>query len=293
VKPPALPDGLAGARAGPRGARVDARWLMAYAAALGDAGPERLDTRRPGGVLAHPLFPVCYEWPLALALRRAVLAPAVARRAVHATHDLRLHRLPRAGDRLRTTLRVVGVEAWRGGAFVLTRAETVDAAGAPVTATDHGTLYRGVAAPPGAPPGPPPGDGEAGPAGPDVPLWSARVAVPPTLAHVYGECARIWNPIHADRAAAAAAGLPDIVLHGTATLALAVSALLGEEGAGSAARVRRVAGRLGAYVLVPSVLTVRRAAPETGPWGRRLRFTVETGDGRPAVRSGLLELAPG
>ena len=44
-----------------------------------------------------------------------------------------------------------------------------------------------------------------------------------TAAHVYTEGARIWNPIHTDAAVAARAGLPGIILHGTATLALAVS----------------------------------------------------------------------
>ena len=44
-----------------------------------------------------------------------------------------------------------------------------------------------------------------------------------TAAHVYTECARIWNPIHTDVAYARAAGLPDIILHGTATLALSIS----------------------------------------------------------------------
>ena len=50
------------------------------------------------------------------------------------------------------------------------------------------------------------------------------IAVGATAAHVYTECARIWNPIHTDVAYARAAGLPDIILHGTATLALSVSA---------------------------------------------------------------------
>ena len=48
---------------------IDARWTMAYAAGLGDALPCYLDTRRPEGVVAHPLFPVCFEWPVILGLR--------------------------------------------------------------------------------------------------------------------------------------------------------------------------------------------------------------------------------
>jgi len=38
---------------------IDARWLMAYAAGLGEMLPCYLDTRRPAGIQAHPLFPVC------------------------------------------------------------------------------------------------------------------------------------------------------------------------------------------------------------------------------------------
>ena len=46
---------------------VDARWTMAYAAALGDVMPCYMDT--VGGVIAHPMFPVCIEWPVQVAMR--------------------------------------------------------------------------------------------------------------------------------------------------------------------------------------------------------------------------------
>ena len=52
------------------------------------------------------------------------------------------------------------------------------------------------------------------------------VPVAATAAHVYTECARIWNsdPHRSDYARAA--GLPGIILHGTATLALSIQHLL-------------------------------------------------------------------
>src|SRR6185436_4298785 len=62
-------------------------------------------------------------------------------------------------------------------------------------------------------------------------------------AHVYTECARIWNPIHTDRKVALAAGLPDIILHGTATLALAVSRLVDHYLGADPTRVTRLGGR--------------------------------------------------
>ena len=98
---------------------MDARWLMAYAAALGETAPEYFDTTRPDGLLAHPLFPVCYEWPLALDVRAKALPDEVAVRGVHATHDLTLHRPPRAGDRLSTTATVTALERRAPGAYLV------------------------------------------------------------------------------------------------------------------------------------------------------------------------------
>jgi len=109
------------------------------------------------------------------------------------------------------------------------------------------------------------------------------VPIAANLAHVYSECARIWNPIHTDRAFAAAAGLPDIILHGTATLALAVSRVVAA-GGGDPRRVRRIAARFGAMVRLPSEVVVRLFAPE----GDIVRFEVCNDEGGLAVRDGLV-----
>jgi acyl dehydratase len=272
-----LPGGLVGSRAGPLEQAIDAGWPRAYAAALGEPGVD-------AGV--HPLFPVCYEWPAALALR-AVLPPAVTRRGVHATHDLRLGRLPRAGDRLRTTATVIRVAPRPSGALVVIRFETVDAEGALVSATDHGTVYRGVACEPAGAE-----DGGPRPVAPSGPRWSATVAVAADLARAYSEASRIWNPIHTDPAAARAAGLPDVLLHGTASLALALSAVLAREADGDPARVRRVTARFGAPVWLPSALTVTGLGAEQTAQGVLIRFETRTPDGGLAIRDASLIVAP-
>jgi acyl dehydratase len=261
---------------------------MAYAASLGATEPVYLDTARAGGVLAHPLFPVCYEWPVLLELR-ASLPPDVEARAVHATHDLVLRRLPRPGDRLATTAVVTAVRPHRAGTLVVTRLETVDADGHAVSATEYGSVYRGVTfEPAGA--GAAPATGLPRALQPGTPRWSAAIAVADTLAHVYSECARIWNPIHTDRAVARTAGLPDIILHGTATLGLAVTELVRREAGGDPRRVRRISGRFSAMVMMPSTMTLEAHAPLDQPDGRRIGFQVVTADGRPAIRDGLVVL---
>jgi acyl dehydratase len=186
-----------------------------------------------------------------------------------------------------TTGTVVAVEARKPGAFQLTRLETVLADGTPVATTYQGSLLRGVAVAGGD------RQAEAAPAMPahDAAAAVARhyeLPVSAGAAHVYTECARIWNPIHTDRAVALAAGLPDIILHGTATLALAVSACVRHELDAEPRRVRRIAGRFAARVPMPSVLQLRVEARSADA----LWFSVLTPSGEPAIRDGVLAFAP-
>jgi acyl dehydratase len=293
-----IPTSVVGITAGPREQEIDARWLMAYAAGLGESASEYFDTTRSGGILAHPLFPVCYEWPLALDIRAKALPDDIAVRGVHATHRLTVHRPPRAGDRLTTTATVVALERRPPGAYMVLRMETVDATGRPVSTTDYGSLYLGVDCASNHPHPAPLPPREKGPntlspqgRGQGEGWWSTDVPISPSLAHVYSECARIWNPIHTDRAVALGAGLPDIILHGTATLALAISQTLAHDARGPAAPVRSVGCRFGAMVRLPSRIVVRGRHPEASADGALIRFEALAEDGRPAVRDGHIVLA--
>jgi acyl dehydratase len=110
------------------------------------------------------------------------------------------------------------------------------------------------------------------------------IAVAGGAAHTYTECARIWNPIHTDRAVALGAGLPDIILHGTATLALAISKLVSECLQGDPSRVNRLGGRFAAMVLMPSTLTLVLHSDESG----EISFTMLNEQGEPAISQGFL-----
>jgi acyl dehydratase len=268
---------------------IDARWTMAYAAGLGDARPQYLDTRARADVLTHPLFPVCFEWPAFLSTRHLPIHDTLSSeerlRGVHASHDLLLHRPLRAGVEPETRATISRVEQRPAGAFQVVRLDTRDAAGAKVCTTWYGSLFRGVAVV-GAdralgdePTAPAPIDPGA------APRATREIPLAATAAHVYTECARIWNPIHSDASVAARAGLPGIILHGTATLALAIGAVVDEALGGDPERVERVAVRFTAMIRLPSRMCVRIFSPERDAC---VRFDVLNAEGQVALRSGLV-----
>jgi acyl dehydratase len=289
-----VPSSFVGTSSEPRVAQVDPRWSMAYAAALDDLAPCYLDTRDATRFVAHPMFPVCIEWPVVIGMRQQFQDGGItvdeSRRGVHATHDVIIHRLIRPPEKLTTRATVVAVEGRKPGAYQLTRLETTDESGAAVCTSMYGSIYRGVEV-----------IGESKPlaaiAGlprasesPKQPRAEAKVQVAGGLAHSYTECAQIWNPIHTDIKVAREAGLPALILHGTATLALAVSRIVHSEAGGDPSRVARIAGRFSGMVLMPSDITVRTLSREPHDGGAIVHFDVLTQSGEPAISNGAILL---
>ncbi len=260
---------------------IDAPWIAAYGAFVG--GPPHTPDHR--GPTAHPLFPVCFEWPVFLDSSHLPtdLTPGDLFKGVHATHDLTLHQPISAGMQVTTMATIAAIETRRSGAYQLVLLETVDDERAPVATTWFGLVYRGLEVVGGDR-----SVKEGRPVLPPVSTDDDFIDIPiPVTADAsveYAESARIWNPIHTDVAVAEAAGLPGMILQGTATLAMAVSRIVEDRLGGDANRVVRVAGRFGAMVQMPSTLTMR-----VGPTVDDIvRFEMLTSDRARAIRDGLL-----
>jgi acyl dehydratase len=279
-----------GEELGHRVTTVSARQILAYTAGLGVDDPTLLDDADEA-LCALPQFCVVLEWPVISdpAARRILgLDPEETLRGVHVAQDSTFHAPIRPGASVRTSCRVAEVRSTSAGALVRVLFETVDeAAGAPLVTSWSASIHRGVAV-----------------AGPDraereLPAVSSSSAAPAAgsdprrdevafpvrrgLAHVYSECAAIWNPIHTERAVALRAGLPDIILHGTATWALAGLAVATRRASGEPLRLRRLVGRFVAPVLPDSVLRVR-IGPPGGDRSGGVAFDVVAGqEGRAAT----------
>ncbi len=259
---------------------LDDRWSMAYAASLNDMSPCYLDNADDKQVATHPIFPVCVEWP---ALVESLQENNIdMRNTVHATHDLHLLKALHPGMELHTAATIIGVEQRKPGIYLGWRIDTTDADGGLVSRTYQGNLFLGAILE-----GPPcwieemprPGENAGALAKLDVPITVAA-----NLGQTYTECARIWNPIHSDLATARAAGLPEPLLHGTASLALATSAIVHELLDGKPARVKRVSGRFSSMVFMPSSLHIKTRTERA-----RIYFSLCNEAGMSVISAGCIE----
>ncbi|MEQ8177474.1 MAG: MaoC/PaaZ C-terminal domain-containing protein [Amphiplicatus sp.] len=240
-----LPRDLAGRRFGPVRWEASPRRILAYRAAMAPNDAAGLDDAR-APLLALPTHVATPEWLLTLEILdslKAVMPPEEAMRGVHVSQDTRFLASIEAGDAVEVEAHILGVRATRSGAVLASRA-TTRRAGTEIifSQTTAATIYRDVRA----------DDGGEVPAPPlikdlsDAPLVTT-LRLPPGFAHVYSECAEIWNPIHTERRTALDAGLDGIIVHGTALWAAAGLALVSAE-TGDARHLRRLTARFAAPV---------------------------------------------
>jgi acyl dehydratase len=145
---------------------------------------------------------------------------------------------------------------------------------AAVARSEVDTIYRNV-------------ETDAGPVAPSEPFsFEPDHAIEKTIvfseafSHVYSECSGIWNPIHTERRAALAAGLPGVIVHGSALWAAVHVALDRDD-----VRIRRLAGRFSSMVMPGDALRMRLV----GDYGEGFRFDVVNAQGRTVLSRGVAD----
>lgn len=269
---------LVGTRWGPLDWTVTPRRVLAFRGVLAPDDAAGLDDAA-GPLEMLPMQVVAPEWVLALESRAHPAQTLTAEerlRGVHASQDTHFLRPVLAGETLTVTAELTGVRASRAGAVATTVYES-RVGDERVAVSTSISVMRGVAVDgPDSPAEPDVFDGPFEPAGDPSPI-----ATPRAFPHLYSECAEIWNPIHTERAVALAAGLPGILIHGTALWALA-----GLRAAPPGARITRLAARFRSPAWAGEDMLLRKSRAE----GARTGFQLTAPDGR-LLTEGFVETA--
>jgi len=116
------------------------------------------------------------------------------------------------------------------------------------------------------------------------PDWTQSFAIAPDQSLRYAEASLDTNPIHVDPKAAAAAGLPGLILHGLCTQAMSGANVLAHKGK-SPRDLKRLSVRFSKPVMNGQTLTV---------WGwdkgATTEFVVMGPDDKPVITGGVVEL---
>ena len=266
---------------------LDSRTTMAYASGINDVNPRYFNDLQEHGLMVHPCIAFSLQWSSRFRPDQKI-DPRIAAFGVHASTDLRIHRPFRAGEAITTQGRLIQKKQLPPGVYNVEKYRMVASNGELVAELYYNGITRGATL-----------------EGKDVvleeeldspavrefgtkPLWTKEFPVRLHAGQQYTECANIYNPIHTEPSVAKAAGLPDIILHGSATKAIGLMAIVDECLDGDADRVTRLIGQLRGMVLMDTKLVVESWAEDLVGDEMRIAFRVLNEAGEPAVNNGVI-----
>ena len=266
---------------------LDSRTTMAYASSINDVNPRYFDDLQEEGLMVHPCIAFSLQWASRFRPDQKI-DPRIAAFGVPASTDLRIHRPFRAGEAVTTQGKLIQKRQIPPGVYNVEKYRMVSSSGELVAELYYNGITRGATLEGGdvlleEELEPPTVSGFGA-----EPLWTKELVVGLHAGQQYTECANIYNPIHTEPSVAKASGLPDMILHGSATKAMALMTVVDECLGGDADRITRLTGQLRGMVLMDTKVKVECWAEEIVEGELRIAFRVLNDQGDPAISNGTI-----
>ena len=273
---------------------IDWPEIMHFAASVDDNNPYYFDDERTEGIVAPPLFSIIANWPVIKNINDQIDSEdfplEVLSTIVHYTEHLKIYRLIKPGDKITITGKIATILPHRAGTHTIIHLETRDRENELVTEEYVGGMLRGVECIGG-------GKGEEN--RPQIvqheigsqSLWQEHIHIDALKSYIYEVCTDTTIvPIHTSKQFARMAGLPDIILQGTATLALAVKTITDKELGREPSRIKEIACKFTGMVLPGTKidLHLNDKTPKDDP--NHYFFDVFNNEGRKAISQGYLKV---
>jgi len=227
--------------------KVEFEATKKYALSYNDDNPAFVDEKRPGGVIAPPLFGVVFGAPAMVnAMFDSDLDVNVAM-LVHGEQDMSFLKPVRPGDEITTIAEIAGMEDKGSGELLTIGTTSVNQKNEKVLVSKYGLFIRVGGSGKKTEKPPEPARGEI--------IFSRKMHVKVDQSHIYAEASGDHNPIHIDDNFAKSVGLPGIILQGLCTMAFASKAVIDEHLKKDPLKLKRLRVRFSKPVLPNDDLT--------------------------------------
>lgn len=271
--------------------KVEAEHTMAYARATNTDNAAYLDEKRPGGIIASPIYAVVFQFPdVAQPLFDSDLGVNMMR-LVHGEQDMTFLKPVRPGDVIKTTATVKAITDKTSGELLDIGLSSVNQNGEQVADVVMGLFIKGRTGRRDAARSEDAVDRKADTTPPGEPFFVATMDVAKDQSLRYADASGDHNPIHKDPDIAKAAGLPDIILHGLCTMAFVQNAVVDRVGGGNPEKLRRLRVRFAKPVLNGETLTIKAWKTEESADRTVLAVEAYNSAGVTVIKDGLAELA--
>lgn len=266
---------------------VTAEATTKYARAYNEDNLVFLDTTRPDGIIAPPMFGVVIGWlPIMMAITDHDLNVDLLR-LLHGEQDMVFAQTIRPGDILTSTATIVRIEEKGNGESLVLEVQSINQKGEAV----QKMLFTAFIREPSRRSSRGRSTDTFGATPTEEPLVCVRQIIEPDQTYRYAEASGDHNPIHVDENVAKMAGLPGVIVHGLCTMAFTSKVILDQVCDQDPGRLKRLRVQFSRPVFPGQEITTA-VWKQSDQDGLRV-YTYETynPDGKAVIKDGIAEIA--
>lgn len=267
------------------GSDVTADAIRAYARAYNEDNPVFFDEKRPGGIVAPPMFGVVVTWNSVMGAVTDSEVGADLLRLVHGEQDMQFLAPIRPGDKITSRAKIISIETKPSGETMAVELSAENQNGEPVQRIVFGVFIRGGGRRAAI------AEVRAVEVERGEPLFSVAQRIDLDQTVRYAAASGDRNPIHVDENVARIAGLPGIIVHGLCTMAFTSKVAIDKLCGGDPGRLRRLAVRFSRPVRPGETITTK--AWRDGQHDSRATFAFATfnANDQAVIKGGIAEIA--
>ena len=270
---------------------IDWQSIMYYAASIGDDNTLYFNDQGRT-VIAPPMFAVATTWPITgnilEFLEDKSFPTEVLKTQVHYTEHLIFHRPISAGENIVIKGSIAAIMKHHAGTVIVNRYNAYDNKGNPVFTEYIGGMIRGVQCTDSK--------GEENlptipkPLAQDQPIWEKQIYIDRMAPYIYEGCTGLAFPIHTSINFAKAVDLPDIIFHGTATLAFAVREITNSEADKDPTMIKEISCRFTGMVIPGSNIKIQLDGRTEREGGKDIFFKVLNDQNQKVISGGYVRI---